>query len=153
MRSRLSAGSAKAAPRFDARQFFEGKTEGNGELTQLFASTKAIRVEGRGRIEADGTLVLDQIVHGVDDQPKRREWRIRETSPGHYGGTLSDATSAVRGEVRGNMLHLAFTMKGGLSTQQWLVMADDGRSVQNRMTVKKFGLKVASLQETIRKID
>lgn len=54
------------------------------------------------------------------------------------------------GEVTGNLLHLAFSMKGGLRAQQWLYLQPGGQVSRNRMLITKFGLPVASLDETIR---
>ncbi len=59
----------------------------------------------------------------------------------------------VSGEVTHNRLHLSFRMKGGFHAQQWLTMEPSGRSVRNVMVVRKFGIPVASLEETIRKLD
>lgn len=42
-------------------------------------------------------------------------------------------------------------MKGGFATQQWLVLAPDGRSAHNVMVVTKLGVRVAVLDETITK--
>lgn len=44
-------------------------------------------------------------------------------------------------------------MKGGLPTEQWLILAADGRSAHNTMVVKKLGMRVAVLEEEIVKVD
>lgn len=157
----LIAAFAPAAPAqapdatagFDAIQFFEGRTEGEGVLKVALRPPTAIRVQSRGRIEPDGTLSVRQTVSQGGKPARTREWRIREVSPGRYAGTLTDATSPVVGEAVGNRLRLRFRMKGGLDAEQWLTLAPGGRSVHNVMRIRKFGLTVASLDETIRKLD
>ena len=42
-------------------------------------------------------------------------------------------------------------MKGGLEVRQQLALQSDGRTILNRLSVRKFGLEVAYLDETIRK--
>lgn len=143
---------AAPAPVFSAQRFFEGRTHGDGELRIALSKQRHTIVEGRGRIEPDGTLVLDQTVTQGNAAPEHRQWRIRETSAGHYAGTLTDATGPVRGEVDGNRLHLRFTMKHGLAADQWLDLAADGQSAHNRMRIAKFGVVVARLDETIRRV-
>ncbi len=143
---------AAPAPAFSAQRFFDGRTHGDGELKIALSKPRHTVVEGRGRIESDGTLVLDQTVTQDQAAPEHRQWRIRETSPGRYAGTLSDATGPVSGAVTGNLLHLHFTMKHGLIADQWLDLAADGQRAQNRMTITKFGLTVARLNETIRRV-
>jgi hypothetical protein len=44
-------------------------------------------------------------------------------------------------------------MKGGLKAEQVLTMQADGRSITNRMTVRKFGLPVAHVDEIITKLN
>ncbi|MBR0553072.1 DUF3833 family protein [Stakelama marina] len=139
-------------PRFDVFAFFAGPTLGTGRLKKILSGTESTLVHGTGRVEGD-TLVLDQTVEEGDKPAKHRQWRIRRTGPGRYSGTLTDASGPVTGEVEGNRLHLSFTMKGGLPTQQWLTLAPDGRSAHNIMTVTKLGLTVAVLDEDIRKTD
>ena len=141
-----------SAPRFDALAFFSGHTLGTGSLKKIMSRSEETRVHGTGHVE-DGTLVLDQIVTEGDKAAKHRTWHIRQDAPGHYSGTLSDASGPITGEVEGNLLHLVFTMKGGLATEQWLTLAPDGRSAHNVMVVKKLGLDVAVLDEEIVKVD
>jgi hypothetical protein len=44
-------------------------------------------------------------------------------------------------------------MKGGLEVEQQLALQSDGRTVLNRLEVKKFGARLATLNETITKLD
>jgi hypothetical protein len=144
-----------AAPRplFRAEQFFAGRTEGRGSLKVMFKDTQQVRVEGIGRAEPDGTLVLDQIVRRGTIKPQKRQWRIRPVGQGRYEGTLTDATGPVRGEVTGNLFHLRYPMKGGVNAEQWIYLQPDGRTALNRMRITKLGVTVGRLEETIRKID
>lgn len=141
---------AAPQPVFHPDIFFAGRTEGHAQLKQLFHSTKPVHVVGDGRIE-HGVLILDQTVMQEGKKPERREWRIRETAPGRYAGTLSDATGPVVGDVNGNCLHLAYPMKGGLKVEQRIYLQPGGRTALNRMKITKFGVTVASLAETISK--
>ena len=85
--------------------------------------------------------------------PKHREWRIRETLPGHYSGTLSDAGGPISGRSSKNRLHLSYRTKSGFMVDQYLTLAPDGRSAANRLIARKMGVTVAHLDETISKID
>ena len=113
----------------------------------------AIRSHGEGHVDGDGTLVLDQSVQEDGAAPKRREWRLREDRSGHCTGTVSDGLGPVDGTLVGNQLHLRYKLKGGLNIEQWLSFDPGGRSASNRITVRKLGFSVASLNETIRKAD
>jgi uncharacterized protein DUF3833 len=145
--------AAAAQPRFDARRFFSGRSEGTGRLSKVFSRPVPTRVESEGRVVA-GVLHLRQVVHEGDKPARTREWAIREDRPGHYSGTLTDAAGAVTGESVGNRLHLAFRLKkGGLPVEQWLTLSPDGKRAYNVLKVRKFGLTVAVLSEDIRRAD
>ncbi len=139
--------------RFDAIGFFTGESRGRGRLKVALRATVPVRVESRGRVDADGVLVLDQSIEQDAEPPRQRRWRLREVAPGRYAGTLTDATGPVTGEASAGRLHLAFTMKGGLRVDQWLTLAADGRSAANLLRVRKFGVTIARLDETIRRAD
>ena len=144
------AADAGAAP-FPVMAFFSGRTEGRAVLKIAFRSPQQVIVHGRGRVE-NGTLLVHQTVKEANKPPRDRQWRIREVSPGYYSGSLSDATGPIKAKADGNRLHLTFRMKGGFDAEQWLVLAPDGRSAHNIMAIRKLGVRVATLDETIRKI-
>jgi hypothetical protein len=140
-----------SAPVFPVFAFFEGRSEGRATLKIATRAREAVRVESFGRV-AGGTLTLDQRIFEGDKPPRTRRWLMRETAPGRYAGTASDAAGPVTGEASPGRLHLAFRMKGGLAAEQWLTLARDGRSAHNVLTARKFGIVVAALEETIRKL-
>lgn len=141
------------APRFDAIAFFSGVSQGDGRLKIVMKGTRPVRVRSTGRVANDGTLILDQRIVEGNKPPRDRQWRIRAVAPGRYAGTLTDAVGPMTGTASGDRLHLAFRMKGGLKVDQRLTLAGDRRSARNIMTVRKFGITVARLDETIRKRD
>ena len=143
----------RPGPVFDPAAFFGGRTTGQGSVDIVFRSPEALRVQGSGRVEADGSLVLDQIVHRGSRAPSRRQWRFRKLGPNRFGGTLTDAAGPVAAEVRGNCLHLRYPMKGGVHAEQFIYLQADGRAAINRMTIRKLGMVVARVDETIRKAD
>ncbi len=146
------APSSAAPPTFDALRFFTGATRGEGRFKVILRRSQPVSVRGTGRMEGD-TLVLDQIVTRAGSAPKPRQWRIRRTAPNRYTGTLSDAKGPITGETIGDRLHLRFTSSDGFAIEQWLTLAADGRSAQNRLTARRFGVQVATLDETITKLD
>ena len=136
-------------PTFDPLTFFAGRTEGRGRLKVDLRPARAVVVHGRGRVERDGTLVLDQtVVEGTTPAIERR-WTFRAAGLGRYAGTLSDAAGPVAGDVAGSRLHLHFRMHGGIIADQRIDLAADGASAHNRMTFRKLGVVVARLDEVI----
>jgi hypothetical protein len=158
----LATSASAAAPQqatgpapgsFDMLRFFEGRTEGAGTLSIVMRSAQTMRVQSIGRRESDGSLTLRQTIKEGAKRPRVREWRIRELGQGGYTGTLTDATGPVNARTEGGRLRIRYEMKGGLDVEQWLVPQPGGRSLANEMRVRKFGLVVARVEETIRKLD
>lgn len=137
---------------FDPIRFFEGRTRGHGSLKIILRARQTVAVEGVGRVDPDGTLVLTQTVTQGGQPARTRAWRLRQVSPGHYAGTLTDAVGPVTATSAGRVLTLRFPSKG-VAVEQVLTLSDDGRSARNILTARKLGIRVARLDETIVKLD
>ncbi|MGU3389705.1 DUF3833 family protein [Sphingomonas sp. M1A8_2b] len=140
------------APHFVAERFFAGRLDGVGTLKIVLHAPTTTHVTSIGRVGADGVLLLDQHIEQQGKPARDRQWRIRPLGNGRYTGTLTDASGPVTGEVEGNRLHLGFPMKGGMRVDQWLTLSADAQVAQNHLIVRKLGITVATLEETIRKI-
>lgn len=139
----------KPAPVFSPQAFFDGETIGDGTLKTDFSGAKRVHVVGHGHLEQDGTLVLEQRVEEGRKAARTRTWNIRPAGGGKFTGTLSDAEGPVSAFVRGNLLHIRFKAKGNLEIEQWMYLQAGGNVVLNRMAVRKFGITIAALIETI----
>lgn len=134
-------------------RFFAGRTEGSGTVRIVLSGTSAVRSQGRGRILPDGSLSLDHVVHQEGEPERRRTWHMRRSGPGRYTGTISDARGPVSAEVHGNRVHVTYRTREGYSVDQWITFNADGRTASNQMTFRRMGVRVATLQETIRRVD
>lgn len=141
---------AAPGPAFDPIAFFDGRTVGSGELNIVLRQPRPIAVQGTGRVRRDGTLVLSQRIEEEGRPARTRRWEIRRLGLTTYTGTLTDATGPVRAEARGNRLRISYGSRAG-DVEQWLTLAPDGRSAQNRLIVKRLGVVIARVEETIRK--
>jgi hypothetical protein len=97
-------------------------------------------------------LLLTQTIHEPGKAPRTRTWRMRKEPAGRYSGTLSDAKGPVRVDVEPAGIRIRYTDKDNLDFDQRLT-ATGPRELRNRMTVKRFGIRVATFDEVIRKLD
>jgi hypothetical protein len=141
---------AAANAEFQPIAFFEGHSHGDGQLRKLFSTPISVSVDSVGRVR-NGMLVLDQTIQESGKPRSTRRWIIVHAGPARYSGTLTDAVGNVDGRVDGPRLYIRYTMKHGLTVQQQLAEQPDGRTVLNRLEVYKLGVRVATLNETIRK--
>jgi hypothetical protein len=145
----ILAAAALSAASLNPLTFFTGDSHGTGTIRIVFKGTQPLHVTSHGRPDGHGGIVLDQTVHQGSDAPKNRRWVLRPNSPTTLTGTLTDASGPVTGSVTGNAMSLAYPMKGGLAARQTLILQPGGRVLLNHMTVKKFGLTVATIDERI----
>ena len=141
----------QAGPAFDPIAFFTGTSHGDGRLKQIMKGVRNITVDSVGTPEADGSISLAQHIVTQGDAPRDRVWRLRQTAPGRYAGTLTDASGPVETITVGRAIRIRYPMKGGLQVEQWLVAMPNGKMLDNRLSVTKWGIHVASLHERISK--
>jgi len=147
----LLAGSPAYAA-FNPVEFFRGRTHGEGTLKVTFQSPKKIAVDSFGREDKDGSVVLQQTINEPGKPPRTRYWRLRQTGPNRFDGTLTDAASRVRVDVVGERVRIRYKAKNHLDFDQWLAPSGP-KQVTNTMRVKRFGITVARFDEIIRKLD
>ena len=133
-------------------RFFTGTTQGSGTVQVMMSGKHGMRERSRGRMDSKGALILDQVVEEEGKPARTRSWRLWRSGANGIAGTISDAKGPVAGDVRGNVLHLKYRMPEG-SVEQWVTLQPGGRSAVNRMVFHRFGLKVATVQSTIRKVE
>lgn len=149
--------ASAASPRgsgaaFDPIAFFIGRTHGEGELNKLIGKPVKVSVDSVGRRQGD-TLSLVQTIHEGDKPARARRWTMKQIAAGRYTGTLTDAVGPVQVIVTGSRASIRYRTEDGLQVEQQLTLQRDGKPLLNRMRVRKFGLQVATLEETIRKLD
>jgi Protein of unknown function (DUF3833) len=133
--------------------FFTGRTEGQGIVHVMLSGRHSVRDHSRGHMDRAGALVLDQVVEEEGKPARRRQWRLVRAGANRVTGTISDARGPVTGELAGNVLHLAYRSAEGPSVEQWITFQPGGRTAHNRMVFRRFGLSVATLEGTIRRLD
>ena len=119
----------------------------------ILAGRHGVRDRARGRRDASGALLLDQIVEEEGKPARRRIWRLVRGGGNRVTGTISDARGAVSGELQGNVLHLRYRLAEGASVEQWITLQPGGRTATNRMTFSRFGFRVATVETVIRKVE
>jgi hypothetical protein len=144
----------QALPAGAPEQFFVGRTEGQGIVQVLLSGPHGVRDHARGHMDRSGALVIDQVVEEEGKPARRRTWRLVRGPANRFTGTISDARGPVTGEVAGNVLHLSYrSTEGGVWVEQWITIHPGGRSARNRMAFSRFGINVATLEGTIRRVD
>jgi len=144
---------ADPAATLDPIQFFAGRSHGEGRLHIVFSADQRVRVDSFGRPDGKRGLILEQIIRQGAEPARKRIWRMRRAGTNRFTGQLTDAAGAVEIEAAGPRATIRYTMKNGLAVTQQLALQRDRRTVLNRLELSRFGIRVARLDETIRKLD
>jgi hypothetical protein len=148
----LLAVATPAQAGFNPVEFFHGRTRGDGILKVMFQASKRILVDNEGIFEKDGSLLLKQTIHEPTKTPRIRYWRMKQTGPNRFDGTLTDAASPVRVDVDRKGIRIRYRGKDHLNFDQRLT-AVSPHEVRTHLSVRRFGIVVAHFDETIRKLD
>jgi hypothetical protein len=65
---------------------------------------------------------------------------------------MSEAIGPVAIDQIGDRYRFRFRMKGNLAVEQWLAPLPGGKSANNSMTIRKFGVRVGKGEGTIRRV-
>ena len=144
---------AAAAPALDIVAFFTGRSHGDNVLKVALKRPVPLIVDSIGGKGDRGDFVLIETLYEGAKPARARKWIMKPAGPNHFIGTLTDATTPVDIRVSGGEATIRYTMKGGLRVVQQLALRPDGRTIANHIAVRKFGLKFASVDGEIRKLD
>ncbi|WP_114951033.1 DUF3833 family protein [Sphingosinicella terrae] len=133
--------------------FFVGRMESVGTVDMILSRPHRVRVRTQGRMARDGALIMDQVVEEEGKPPRSRSWRLVRSGPNRFTGTVTDGRGPVTGEMEGNVLRLRYRTNQNISVDQTITLHRGGRTAHNRMTFRRFGLTVATYEETIRRVD
>ncbi len=136
----------------DPIAFFAGRTHGTGVLHIVASKARTTDVVGHGTRDGADAITLEQDVVQGGRAATHRIWQLRRVGPGSYAGTLTDAAGAVTARVDGAALVIRFGMRHGLRVVQRLYLQPGGRVALNTMTVRKWGIVVARLDERIERL-
>jgi len=147
------AGAAAAPQALDLTAFFSGRSHAENVLKIAFKGPASLIVDSVGGKGDRGDFVLIDTIHEGDKPVRTRKWIMKAAGTGHYTGSLSDAVGPVDVALNARTATITYTMKGGMKVVQTLELQGDGRTLSNHVTVKKFGMKFASVDGKIRKVD
>ena len=147
---------AKETPKLDLATYFNGRVDGWGMVQD-----RAGKVRRRMVVELDckwngNEGVLNESFQWSDGKTEKRVWKIRKDGD-RYIGTAGDVIGEAKGEAAGNALRWSYilALPVGDSTynmdmDDWMWMIDD-KTLANRTTMTKFGVRVAEISIFFRK--
>ena len=150
---------AAQEPQFDLRQHLNGPIKCEGVIYGPMGRV-ASRFTGDFEAHWDGNRgVMKEHFRYDSGNTQDREWRLELGNDGAIRAEADDLVGVGGGQQMGPTVQLTYRIRlpedaGGhvLAVTDWMYLAPNG-TVVNRSQFRKFGIKVAELVATMRKVD
>jgi len=149
---------AAQGPRFDLRQYFDGRVEGWGVVQDRTGHvTRRMTVIMECAWKGDvGTF--DERFTYADGRTESRVWTIRRNGD-RYAGTAGDVIGEATGQTAGPAFNWTYVLAAkrdngdtvNLDMDDWMWMLD-ARTVANRTAFSKFGFRLGEVTFFFRKV-
>ncbi|MGL4415698.1 DUF3833 domain-containing protein [Roseinatronobacter monicus] len=158
-RAQKSSDYAKLEPPVDIRHHLSGPIRCEGVIYgPMGRVTSRFTADMDGRWDGNRGVLAEHFTY--DSGTKQdREWRLTLGNDGRITAEADDLVGAGWGQQKGGALHLNYTIRlpesaGGhtLQVTDWMYLVD-GNTIVNRSQFRKFGIKVAELVATLRRVD
>jgi hypothetical protein len=150
---------ASGTPRFVLEEYFQGRTQATGLFEDRFGKVRRqFTVTIDGKLEPDGTLVLDEDFTYADGEKQRRIWRLKRTSPTTYEGRANDVPGVAKGVISGNSFRFQYEVDLKVGNDVWRVRFDDWMFLQpngvvlNRAWVYRWGVEIGSVTLSFQRV-
>lgn len=148
---------ASEQPVLDLRRYFDGTVDAWGVFTDRSgAVVKRFTVVLQCSWNGDQG-VLDEDFTYSDGTKQRRVWRLTDAGGGRWIGRADDVVGTAEGVQQGNTLRWAYTLALPVDGRTWHVQFDDWmhlmdeRTLLNRATMSKFGIRLGEVTLSFRK--
>lgn len=150
---------ARLDPPVDIRQHLSGPIRCEGVIYgPMGRVTSRFTAEMEGRWDGNRGVLTEQFRYD-SGTTQNREWRLTLGNDGRILAEADDLVGQGSGEQKGAAVNLNYTIRlpdsaGGhaLKVTDWMYLIDD-KTIVNRSQFRKFGVKVAELVATMRRID
>ncbi len=142
---------AGLGPQFDLRQHLSGPIQCEGMIfgpMGRVASRFVARMDGKW----DGNIgTLSEVFHYDSGTVQHRAWTLALANSGDITATAADVVGLGSGRVEGPGVVLRYRIKLTPEAGGWMYLMENG-TIMNRSQFRKFGIKVAELVATMRRI-
>jgi hypothetical protein len=146
------------APVFDLRTHLSGPILCEGVIFGPFGRvTSRFVAEMEGRWDGNRGVLTEHFRYDSGSE-QRREWQLKLGNDGKIRAAAADLAGVGAGTVEGGAVQLLYRIRlpedaGGhvLDVTDWMYLAPNG-TIMNRSQFRKFGIKVAELVATMRRV-
>lgn len=157
-RSQRPAHFAGQTPAFDPRTHLSGPILCEGMITGPFGRVTSRFVARMEGVWDGNRGTLSESFRYDNGEVQRREWRLIIGNDGTLRAEADDVVGTGTGQIAGPAVQMLYKLRlpqsaGGhvLKVTDWMILAENG-TILNRSQFTKFGIPVAQLFATMRKV-
>jgi hypothetical protein len=151
---------AGTTPRFDAIAFWTGHHRSWGVLENRDgAPGDTVVTDCVGTLQPDGTLHMAQTLTEGDGTVQHRDWHLKRLADGGFSATANDMVGEAHGTAAGRVFHWSWVLAlspgnslKNVTMDQWMYL-EDGGTMLNHTTIRKFGIVVAQVSEQFQAVN
>ncbi len=151
---------ANSSTTFEPDKYFTGHVRSWGVTENRAGEPKSrFTTESFGKRDANGDVTIEQTFHYDDGRTQQRKWQVHRIDAHHYEATANDVVGKARGEAHGNVFRWEYTiaLKPGnpfanVRLHQWMYLPEGTETMFTRVTVKKFGIRIAQVTESFQRV-
>lgn len=148
---------AGSQPALDLRTYFNGPVTAWGQVQDRSGKViKRFTVKLQGTWEGNSGVLKEDFDY-ADGSKQQRIWHMQYLGNGQYEGRADDVVGHADGVVRGSALQWHYTLRlpvdgktYDMKFNDWMYL-HDSKTLINRATMSKFGIKFADLTLFFRK--
>lgn len=147
----------KTEPKMDIREYLNGESEAWGVLFDLNGKQDThFHVTMKGTWKGNEGKLEEHFVFN-DGRKDQRVWTIHVTDDNNFTATAHDVVGTAIGTQRGNAVNMQYVLRVprdgstiDLDMDDWMYRIDE-KTVLNRTSMRKFGIKVGELMLVFKK--
>lgn len=149
---------AGTSPELDPIKFFDGEVRAWGMVQDSSGQvTRRFKADYSGQRTGD-TVVVNERTTYTDGEVEERTWTFKRSGEHSYTGETADLVGVAQASVHGHALNWNYVFKvrtkdktWELDFDDWMYQIDDN-VILNRVTMRKFGLRVGELTVTFQRV-
>jgi hypothetical protein len=150
----------ETTPKLNIENYFEGDTYAWGVFQDRFGKVRrqfTVDIKGTWDEEAQELKLVEDFLYN-DGQTEQRIWVIQKTGENTYTGMADGVIGVATGETAGNAFNFKYDfnlpVEGKIwkvSFDDWMYLNPDEKTLFNKATIKRFGIRLGDVYIFFRK--
>jgi hypothetical protein len=150
------------SPELVLEDYFGGKTKASGVFQDRFGKVRRrfdVDITGTWDKENQTLKLVEDFVYD-DGQTEQRIWKLTKTGDKTFEGYVDGVVGIANGELSGNAFNWHYTFdlpyqgkKLRVKFDDWMFLMPDGKTLFNKASIYKYGIRIGDVYLFFEKLD